>query len=352
MKLASYRNLRFGFVTLLILSGVTWLSAQSSDRPRGNAIIFSGPKSDTVSSNLNDLRIPASPFRDMESSLKKPFELFEPGKPGPSSLPILKHTPAPQPQLKQKPMKDILNERAEAMFLEPGLHEGETDDDLFKSTEESYDSYTRKPKNSLDRYYDRVDRAMTNRTSAAEPFEGSPDLRDSSNPNSANPFAERPVQDAWRNPADNRFRSPSTSSDFRRNGLFGDRPDATVPNRPESYYPSYREQKVDRLDAFKQLLEGSGGSRATTPSRNRNYTTTPARSPSPTPATTGFNTRPAGSVAPADTFTKSAGLIGSPGKPQGLPDYAAPSSGVHTEATKQPAKPPAPPTFNVPQRRF
>lgn len=352
MKLASCRNLRFGFMTLLVLGGVTFLSAQSADRPRGNAIIFSGPKSDAVSSNLNELRVPASPFRDMESSLKKPFELFEPGKPGPNSLPIPKNIPAPQPQLKQKPLKDILNERAEAMFLEPGLHEGETDEDLFKTTEDSYDPYTRKPKNSLDRYYDRVDRSMTNRASGADPIGSSLDLRDSLNPNSANPFAERPVQDAWRNPADPRFRTPSTAGDFKRD-VFGERPDPAVPNRPESYYPSYRQQKADRLDSFKQLLEGSGTSRANSPARNRNnYATTPARPTAPSPAATGFNAKPAGATAPADTFAKSAGLIGTPGAPQGLPDYAAPASGIQTDARRQSTKPPPLPTFNVPQRRF
>ena len=352
MKLALCNNLRLGFLTLLVLGGVTCAFAQSPDRPRGNAIIFSGPKTDTVSSNLNELRSPASPFREMESSLKKPFEMFEPGKAGANRMPIMKPIPAPQPQLKQKPMKDILNERAEAMFLEPGLHEGETDEDLFKTTEDSYDPYTRKPKNSLDRYYDRVDRATTNRTSAAVPFDSSAELRDSLDPNNANPFAERPVQDAWRNPVDNRFRSPGSFGETRRDGLFGDRPDATAPNRPESYYPSYREQKADRLDAFKQLLEGSSGARAATPSRNRNYATTPARTASPTPATTGFNARPAGTATAADTFTKSAGLIGAPGQPQGLPDYVTPAAGVQTAPSRSTTKPVPPPKFNVPQRRF
>jgi len=355
MKLASYRNLRFGLVTLLILSGVSLLSAQSSDRPRGNAIIFSGPKSDVVSSNLNELRAPTSPFREMESSLKKPFELFEPSKPGQGSYPALR-TPAPAPELKRKSQKELLNQRAEEMFLEPGLHPGETDDDLFKSSDESADPYARKPKTTLDRYYDRMDRAITNRPAVAEPLGGNRDSQNLLNPNNSNPFADKTTPDSRRNPAENRFRPFATPNDLKRDSLIGERnfgtqSDSSSFNKSDSYFPSYRQEKADRLDTFKQLLEGPSAARPNNPLQSGNYSTTPARSSAAAPALNSFNPKPA-SGNPANSFTKSAGLVGAPGKPQGVPDYTASSKSLHADPTTQPAKPQATPTFNIPKRRF
>ena len=49
-------------------------------RQRGAPIIFSEPKSDTVSTNLNQLDLKASPFKDLESDLKKPFQIFDSGR--------------------------------------------------------------------------------------------------------------------------------------------------------------------------------------------------------------------------------------------------------------------------------
>lgn len=360
MKLASYRGLRFGLVTLLTIGGVALVSAQSADRPRGNAIILSGPKSDIVSSNLNELRAPASPFREMESSLKKPFELFEPSKPGQGSYPALRTMSPPAPEMKRKSQKELLNQRAEEMFLESGLHPGETDDDLFKSgdSQDSADPLARKPKTTLDRYYDRMDRAMTNRASGTDTLGSNRDSQNLLNPNNSNPFADRATLDSQRNPAGNRLRPLSTANDFKRDSVFGDRnfgsqSDSSLLNKSDSYYPSYREQKVDRLDAFKQLLEGPGAPpRSGSPLPGGNYGSSPARSGGVAPALSGFNSKPANNGLPVNSFAKSAGLVGAPGTPQGLPDYTASTKSLHPDPTTQSTKPPTAPTFNIPKRRF
>ena len=151
----------------------------------GTAIIFSAPKSDSLSSNLNELRAPTSPFREMESTLQKPFEFLEP----PKAAPRLKFTPQQQPELRKKTPQDILNQRAEDMFLEPNLHKGETDADFYNLGDESADLFGRKPKTALERYYDRTDRALTNRAFGPNPRESATDSLDPLSRNNLSPFA-------------------------------------------------------------------------------------------------------------------------------------------------------------------
>lgn len=360
MKLAMYHDVRFGLLVLLMLNGGVKLGAQSPDRPRGNAIIFSAPKSDTVSSNLNELRPPNSPFREMESTLKKPFEMFEPNKPGQSSYPALRGMPAPrQPEVKRKTEKEMLNQRAEEMFLEPGLHAGETDDDLYNSNDRLGDPSGQKPKTALDRYYDRVDRVMTNRAAAGDSQGNDRDARTGLEASIENPFGENGSWDRQRNPFDNRSRPLSAPNANNRNGFFGDadrnfgsQSDANLPQKPGPDYGGFQQPKTDRLDAFKQLLGGSSAARPAAPRANYNFTPAPARATVTPPAFSGGFSGASTFADPADNFTKSAGLIGAPGKPQGLPEYTATSASLNGAASGNAVKPVQVPTFNIPKRRF
>jgi len=355
MKLALYRIGRLGFLALLIFSGGAELFAQPSDRPRGNAIIFSAPKSDTVASNLNELRPANSPFREMESSLKKPFELFEPGK---NSAPTTRGMPMPrQPELKRKTEKEMLNQRAEEMFLEPGLHPGETDDDLFKAGETLADPLGRKPKTALDRYYDRMDRAATNRASGPDSLGGARDARNGLEASIENPFNENGNWDRQRSPFGNRLGAFSPQKDNSRNGFFGDNErssgnsaDLNSIRKPEVDYGGFQQPKVDRLEAFKQLLGGSSAPRTPAPrgSYNYNYGTPPPAAAIGQPTAGGDYSSATKPLDPRTDFTKSAGLIGAPSKPQGLPDYTAGSVSTPNTAPK----PIQVPTFNIPKRRF
>lgn len=358
MKLAMSHNVQFALLVLLILNNGEKLSAQEPQRPRGNAIIFSAPKSDTVSSNLNELRPPNSPFREMESTLKKPFEMFEPNKPGQSSYPASRGMPIPrQPEVKRRTEKEMLNQRAEEMFLEPGLHAGETDDDLYNSTERLGDLAGQKPKTALDRYYDRLDRVMTNRASgdgAALDRDTQPSLEASIE----NPFNQNGVWDRQRNPFDNRSRPLSAPNNNGRSGLFGEnergfgnQSDTDLPQPTSPDYRGFQQPKTDRLEAFKQLLDSPSAARTAAPRGNYNVTATPARSAAP-PAFSGAYSGVSGVTDPADRFTKSAGLIGAPSQPQGVPEYTTTAPSLNGAASGTAVKPVQVPTFSIPKRRL
>lgn len=362
MKMASHFTGWTGGVALLLLGSVMLVRAQAPARPRGNPIIFSGPKSDVVSSNLNELRSPASPFREMESTLKAPFEIFGSGSSRESAYPALRRPP-PQPEPTKKPLKDILNARAESMFLEPKLHEGETDDDLYKSAAESFDLSPGKPKNALDRYYDRMDLVLTNRAFSPDASGTAKEVRDPLNRNSLSPFAEPRDLEGQRNGADNRFSpfaKPDNTPATARTSIFDDRSiradlDRSGTSKPDTAFSGYQDQKENRMDAFKRLLEGPSQSRPSALPSSSAYTISPTRpSPysSPTTVGTGYSPTTATTSKSANSFSKTAGLVGSPGTPQGLPDYTANSTLGTAGSPTQPQPKMPMSSFNLPKRRF
>lgn len=328
------------------------LLAQTGERPRGNAIIFSAPKTDTVSSNLNELRTPKSPFRDMESALQKPFDSFEPKFDAKRDL--ARPTPQPQPDFKRKSEKELMNERAEQMFLDPtGARDGK-EDDLYNLGFDSNDPYGKR-KSSLDRYYDRVDRAMTNRPSGMGLLDyntGAGLETDSSltpTKNNALSGKENPPGNNPNSP-NNQWRSSNNPYETKRDSFFNDNSrNSSREDQPrdDAIGFSYRPQRVDRLDAFKQLLNGPSAQRPnrTTPALNPAY-------PSGTSANSGARTASGVGLSPfspkpTDSFAKSAGLVGTPGSAIGVADYNAAAA----PAPAQP-KPIAIPKYNPPRRNF
>lgn len=345
---SSYR--RLGFIALLLLGNGLMLRAETPPRSRGTAIIFSAPKSDTISSNLNELRTPASPFRELESNLKKPFDLFDSGKPSGNHYPALRTMPTPPPEVKKKSFKDVLNERAEEMFLEPKLHLGETDDDLYKTDDNLLDPYGRKPKNSMDRYYDRVDRALTNRPANSALGNTGLDARDPLSRNNLNPLASPADINLPRRSTDNGLRPLNTPENIFSDRLARDQNDRLPASQPNSPFSNYRDQKETRLETFKRLLEPNS-SRPNNPGQSYIYGSTPARTTTSPASNPEYGYKPAGATAPAaNSFSKSAGLIGVPASPQGVPDYAA--SSLNTVRPPPSSPKPVPSTFNIPKRRF
>jgi len=360
MKLASCFGCGLPLVTLFFLSGVLLGGAETPARSRGNTIIFSDPKNDTVSSNLTELRAPASPFREMESTLSKPFELFEPGKSRPPQKFV---PPPPAPEVRKRPMKDILNARAEEMFLDPNRQPGETDSDLFSPDADTPDSAARKPMSALDRYYDRMDRVLTNRPAAENPLSSTPDTFDPLNRNNLNPFAPDRALINQRPPSDNKlnpFSIPENDRNNSRDSLFGVRdPERSPTLKPVEAFSGYRAEKENRLDAFKRLLEGPSQNRSGNPPPNNSGSYRGASASASTrppayasPTTLGTSTKPTPGLTPANSFNKSAGLVGAPGTIQGLPDYTAASSGLNSGLSTPPPKPLPAPSFSVPKRRF
>jgi hypothetical protein len=346
---------------------------------RGTPIIFSAPESELTASNLHDLPAPASPFRNLESSLKRPFDVFEGSAFGPSSAaPQGKLKVPPQLQQRPKSAKQLRSERAEQMFLEPELYQGETEDDLFGLSAD-LDPQKRKPKTTLDRYYDRLDRLATNRfappnPSALElepvPFEDSlnrrnfnafsdptPDSsrRDAAQSYSSNPFSVRTESDPT---------SPSTlREDAGRAANVGSALESPFARRDESWadFRGFRAQRESRLDSFKRLLESphpaspgavNAGINPLTPS-------TPARSASLAGSSTPGLAQSAASATPTPVFTPSYSSYRSftetsarpavPALPSAVPDYS-PNAAVPPKPLVTPRPPKS--EFKVPARNF
>lgn len=357
VKMNLHLGRRIGFVVVALASTVAGARAQQSATARGTPIIFSAPStSDSVSSNLNALRTPAAPFRDLEAELKKPFEVFDANRSDKVLRPSDPNFRPPAPEVNRKHLKEQLNDRAERMFLfmEPD------DDDLFKAADT--DPYTKKPKTALDRYYDRLDRArtgLTNRTSTTDLFgdkkNSDKDRRDEyglEKKKPLNPLDEdrttalrdfRPMTNS--SPAGDNFYSdkskPRTAADF-------------LSYSPEATAERSRFKTETRLEDFKRLLDGPGYG----PRENLNppasvYGETAPRPAYGAAAPTWSTTKPTTTkAASADSFATSAGLVGTPGTPQGLKEFGSVSSLSTPPPPPQQVKPVLPPTFTIPKRRF
>src|SRR4051812_7435583 len=105
-------------VALSLVAATLGLRAEDAAKGRATPIVFSAPRSDTVSSNLNQISTRSSPLSDLESGLKKPFEIFDTGRSS-AVIPANKFaTPTPStPALNKRSLKDALDKRAEDSYL-------------------------------------------------------------------------------------------------------------------------------------------------------------------------------------------------------------------------------------------
>ncbi len=125
-------------------------------------IEFSEPRSDVISSNVNQLRTPKqTSLQDLEKEIKKPFELLSPGS---EPAPRLSTTPAlrtPQSAARTKQMKELLEKRNEWIFLDPEDYHGLglTAEEMLRVTEYEPDGRVKKEKTPLEQYYEKMDKA-------------------------------------------------------------------------------------------------------------------------------------------------------------------------------------------------
>lgn len=370
-------NKHFGLAAFLLGSSLLVACGEEPVRSRGAVVDFSAPKSDVVSTNLNELRKPISPFQELESNLKSPFESLEKPRKGPDfreSRRLIQQ----QQRLNQKTLKESLNERAEQMFLNPEQFEGENSDEaFFQLSKDSLDPYQKKPKNSLERYNDRQERdrlVLTNRAAIKKPFDDKNlDRPDDwkSDSKAAGLLKPDSYADQDRNNAFSLFprtatNSSSLSSDFG------------TAARPEMFdramNDSIARQRANteaRMEDFKRLLEGPRYTQPTattaqssfaTPAPNyglpaANSTATASRAvvaPSTIPDWSPFKSSAKGETK--DDFATSAGLVGALEKPQGLPEFPSATRTLAPLTTPAPELTPATKfpstTFKIPQRRF
>ncbi len=354
-------NLRFwnyaGLVALILISRLALLRADEPPRLPGAPIVFSAPKSDSVSTNLNQLDSKASPFKGLESDLKKPFQIFDAGRSDGSFRPPASLTDPPAAPANKRRIKELMDKRAEMLLLDPDRGElGLDGEDPRKAAEDPLDAAGEKLKTPLDRYYHRLDRdrsANTNQTQNSDLFDkkNDPDARDSLGLTSTeNPFdserkaAARSLGRMSNNAVDG---GGFFSENFKPKDFYNLSADAYQPPQPERN----ASVKETRLDEFKRLL----GEPANAP-RNHDYSPSlPAFGPAPRPATATPSpawSLPSSPAASRDSFTSRAGLVGAPPQLQSLPSFGSTTPGFNSAPA--PVARPKPPTstFSLPKRQF
>jgi hypothetical protein len=378
----SLLHLRWAWLGAGLVVALSSIAAEEAPRSQGTKIIFSAPKSDTVSSNLSELRDPALPFRKLESGLKKPFEVFDPvgrGDVRPARAPV----PPPQ-AIPKRTIKEQMNDRAEEMFLNPELFENSKDDkELFGLTEEDVDPYKTKPRNALDRYQDRMERdrpGLTNNSSrTTDLFSEQKDALDRNdsvrfglkplNPveETTPPGNQPPRRDAFANTTDQEWNTAGRTVPRAFDSGLSENPDS-FQNRPRSNPVETRREGFQRLlqdpayarsGASANASAANSSAGAYNPYLNPYQTTTPPRpSAAPTPS---WNTRPvavSGAGGASDSFSKTVGLVGEPVQPKPMPEFTV--SATFKDLNSAPAPQPAPAVatpkrpakFQIPQRTY
>lgn len=338
-------------------------NAQDSSRDRGTAIIFSAPKSDTISTNLETINQKESPFKGMESNIRKPFEIFDTD----ATRPRFVHPRnMPTPARDNNTVKSILEKKAEEQFLNGENSSADDPNDPFKSPDSTLDPYgNRKPKTALDRYYDRLEKdhsARTNSNSSTDLFGRKKDEKsdDYLNPDSKEKSDSlNREQDSYTRM--NRRMSNNASTDKENSSLSGfTKATKLFDAKPSSAADREFLQRESRLENFKKLLDGDNGA----PSQNNylnpsvsaygNPSSSATRPNYLTPTTPSYQPKPYGNSQPnyGSSFNTTAGVIGAPGRPAGVQDFGV-SAGA---SLSTPIAPPQQPrrvisTYNPPTRR-
>lgn len=347
--------------TLLLMAAMTAARAQD----RGTPIIFSSPKADAISTNLHEVNVKQSPFKSLESEIRKPFEIFDSTPTRARLKPPQQFNGAPPPVNKPN-LKAILDKSAEEEFLNGGQPGQEDPYNPFKSPDSSLDPLRRnKPKTALDRYYDRLEReqgARTNKNSTLDFFgnnkERTTEEKNALESNQQNKNAGTSY-DAFSRAGNQNSNNAAADNVFSRTGK---RPEGgrfgTTASDP---FDRATLQRDSRMENFKKLLDGPAYSQ---PQNNNNFQRTSAfgntepaaqRSGYITPGPTWSSSKPQTTtpLIPGSSFTKSSGIVGTAGKPAGLQDYASSDAARLSTPIALPAQQPKmkPSTYSPPTRR-
>lgn len=355
---------------VLVLGWCVVAQGQQSLPQRSQKIIFSDPKGDPVSSNLNFIATQKLNLKSLEDEFKKPFSISGPGAAGsaaPLSLPHL-----PQPNLNRQQLRELFEKERDWIFQSPEDYESNlTAEKIFKIPEYGEDGQEKQKTGAVERFYQRLDeeRTQVNRsredTGTSDPF-GNQDsfgfaagrdllelhrLRPGGNV--VNQSGASPVSGAaFISPDEIMRRLASGNNDSLVTGalMSADISDLLGAGKLEPL-PQATAQKA-RMEEFKRLLEPRGGVSVFAGEVNselliRSPSTSPSldasRTPSLLPEAAGFS--PAGSLSTR---------LSAPERPQALITTTPSRPGLAaTEPIAEPVRTPAPPpAFSLPKRAF
>lgn len=361
MKKIITNTMKVAAVATALVAAMTVAHAQDRSRDRSTPIIFSSPKSDTISTNLHEVNTKKSPFKNLESEIRKPFEIFDSGPTQPKFKPTQRINNTPQP-VNRSSLKAILEKSAEEQFLNGKQGEQEDLNDPFKSPDSTMDPLGKnKPKSPLDRYYDRLEKeqgARTNKSDTLDLF-GNKKERTAEEKHAleSNRYNTGREQDTYSKTFGQSSNNAATDNIFSRTGKMPEGGKFGAPSG--SGVDRAMIQRETRMENFKKLLDGPTYSQ---PQNNNylpktsSYGSTEKSSQRPgyiTPAPS-FSSKPAATtpLVPGSSFSKSSGVVGAAGRPVGLQDFASSDAGrisTPVEPVQQPKMKPS--TYKPPTRR-
>ena len=180
-------------LAILAMVGVWVCPAQGGGKERGRAIEFSAPKSDEVTTNLQQLTSKKDSLKQLEEDLYKSVQTFAPK----SSLDSVAAPPARTPTgpaIPSKRVKELLERRKNWAFVNlKDLMNGPTVEELLKVPEYGADGQEKKRVSLMEQYYEQLGaRRARGMGSGQHKDEGGFGAPDKSNPRDASASRDDP----------------------------------------------------------------------------------------------------------------------------------------------------------------
>lgn len=333
---------------IVLLSVCPAAFAQQSSLYGGRPILFSSPKSDAISSNLNAMAADKSPLNRMDEELKKPFSLLDPESVTDPVRARLKPQ-LPPPKVDSKKVRELIDRQNNWVFLDP-----EEMDRLSKKAEEFFggdkydaDGLPKKKLTAMENFWLRLEKEQRSATN---------DLRNSSAFFASDDKEDKSALHAFAAPGNTRGDSPNAvagsgaSSVWNNNAFAG----AAQPGETLSFFSlptttpaersELREAREARMQEFKSLF--SSGPATAAPARSSAFDSYAK------PAATVSGGAGSWFSPPATPGGFSSSFSSGASKPASVPSaFSTPSlTPTPLPVYQQPALPP--PSLQMPRRSF
>ena len=348
------------FFAALWLAALAPASAQQPSSQHGSGIRFTEPESPVTSTNLTEPSAKKPIFGGLDRTVRKPFEFF---KTEDSFSGVL--APPPQrvtlPALNSRRAKELLDRRKNWVFNTPEEMYGiQSPEQMMNVREFGPDGEEKAPKNSFERYVERMEKASAQAATNQVASDNLPSWLKPDAGEEESAFGKDGKQTDHSIFGNVETNSKRTSGNGEFTSLFSSGPDTTT-ERSSSTFFSFRPAdsgdkpagkdaaREMRMQEFKQLLETSSpvssgigaGFGSFTPSRPEVAATVPAFSAGNL-GLDSFSPQPATRPATLPSLSPSAAL----------PNYATPSLSPPPVTPASRTYAPPPPAFELPRRKF
>ena len=325
------------------------VNAQQSTPRRGRPVIFSDPKRDAGTTNLNEVATKRMTLQNLENQLKRPFEIFDVADPSRRqvAVPPVNHLPAPK--LDNKKLQALFEKDKDWVFKTPEDYKAElglTAAEMLKIPEYNLDGSLKEKSTPMQRYYERLQHpraGATNQISnASSPWDQNENQRD----DAIFGFEKRPGMTSLLDQTLKRDSRDLQSEDTTKPRTIGDLFGIGSTESSDSAKAQER-----RLEEFKKILDPRSATQPAGPSLNLfgNSASTPglvspAARPNPLP----------GATTSRDSLGFLPAIAGTPVPLQGSPEAFQRPPGTTTPLTSIEKPTVLPPTtgFQIPKRKF